>query len=143
MCSGAPLRRQLEAFADLDALDRLRAHQRRGQASIEPVVFSRVRSETRRDAAGANLDEAADRVPICPRFVHALLEIGGDHVPRDSDTDLGEQSLRHRASCDDHGGVARACPLEHIADVRQAILHDAGQIGMSGPWQRHLFRSLA
>src|SRR5439155_12946240 len=47
----AALPRQLESLADLDALDRLRPHQRERQPRIEPFLLRRVRAETRWDAA--------------------------------------------------------------------------------------------
>ena len=46
-----PRRRgELEAVADLDALDRLDAHQRAGQPGVEPAVPVHVRAEARRQA---------------------------------------------------------------------------------------------
>ena len=58
-----------EAVADLDALHRLDAHQRRGEPCVEPVVLARVRAEARRHAGRAHLDDAAERVAVLARLV--------------------------------------------------------------------------
>ena len=65
----AALAGEREAVADLDALHGLDAHQRRGEASVQPVLLRRVRAEARRNAARAHLDDAADRVAIRLRLV--------------------------------------------------------------------------
>src|SRR5262249_19175049 len=67
----APLR-ELEARADLDALHRLDAHQRRREARVEPVLLRRVRPQPRRDADRADLDHAADSVALGARLVAAV-----------------------------------------------------------------------
>src|SRR6185312_5325169 len=51
-----------EAVADLDALDRLDAHQRGGQPGVQAPVTGGVRAEPGRDAGRAHLDDAADGV---------------------------------------------------------------------------------
>ena len=66
---GAAQPREREAVADLDALHRLDAHQRRGEPRVEPVLLARVRAEPGRDAARAHLDDAAERVAVLARRV--------------------------------------------------------------------------
>ena len=50
---------ELEPVADLDALDRLDAHQRPGQPRVEPPVPVHVGAEARRQAVHDHLDDAA------------------------------------------------------------------------------------
>ena len=55
---------QLEAVADLDALDRLDAHERGGEPGVEPAVPVDVAAEARRQAVGQHLDDAAEGVAL-------------------------------------------------------------------------------
>ena len=55
---------ELEAVADLDALDRLDAHQRAGQPRVEPAVPVHVRAEPRRQAVDDDLDDTAEGVAV-------------------------------------------------------------------------------
>ena len=134
-----------EAVADLHSLHRLDAHQRRGQPCVEPVVLARVRAEARRHAGRANLDDAAERVAVLARLVDRLRIRSrfGQRVARDHDADVREQRLRDGAGSDVHGGVARGCPLERVADVGQLVLLDAREVGMAGPRQRDRLHALA
>ena len=66
--------REREAVADLDALDRLDAHQRAGQPGVEAAVPVHVRAEPRRQAVHDDLDDAAERVAVLVRLVDP-----GDH----------------------------------------------------------------
>ena len=52
----------LEAVADLDALDRLDAHEGLGQQGVELAVPVDVAAEADRHAVGQHLDHAAERV---------------------------------------------------------------------------------
>ena len=67
--------RQREAVADLDALDRLDAHQRAGEPRVEPTVPVHVRAETRRQAVHDDLDHAAEGVAVLVRLVDLRLTI--------------------------------------------------------------------
>ena len=69
MCLGAAQPREREAVADLDALDRLDAHHRRGEPRVEAILFAGVRAEPRRCTGRAHLDAAAERVLILARRV--------------------------------------------------------------------------
>ncbi len=60
----APARGGAEPVADLDALDRLDAHQRAGQLRVEPAVPVHVRAEARRQPVDDHLDHAAERVAV-------------------------------------------------------------------------------
>ena len=73
---------ELEAVADLDALDRLDAHQRRRQPRVQPLLLGRVRAEPRRHAVRAHLDDPADGVTLGARVVDPLLERLGDDAAR-------------------------------------------------------------
>ena len=53
-----------EAVADLDALDRLDAHQRAGQPRVEAAVPVHVRAEARRQPVDDDLDDAAEGVAV-------------------------------------------------------------------------------
>ncbi len=55
---------ELEAVADLDALDGLDAHEGGGEAGVEPAVPVDVRAEADRDAVGEDLDDAAEGVAV-------------------------------------------------------------------------------
>ena len=147
MCRGAALAGQSEPVADLDALHGLDAHQRGRQAGIEPVLARRVGAETRQDAAGANLDDPPERVPVGARRVDRglpALALAADleHRARDLDPELPQQRLRDGSGGDVDGGVARARTLERVADVVMAVLEDAGEVGVAGPGQRHRLRPL-
>ena len=56
---------------------------------------------------------------------------------RDLDADLPQKRLRCAAGSDDRRGVPGARALEGVPDVVVTVLHDAGEIGMAGPRQRH------
>src|SRR5262249_44926820 len=125
------LRGEREALADLDAFYGLDAHYRRGEPRIEPVFLRGVGAEPRRHAAGPHLDDAADRVARLPRHVDPLLQrLLVDRRALHLDPDRREQRLRHPADGDVHRGVPRRGALERVADVVEAVLLDAGEIGV-------------
>ena len=71
-CASEPGRGgELEAVADLDALDRLDAHQRAGQPRVEAAVPVHVRAEARRQAVHDDLDDAAEGVAVLVGLVDA------------------------------------------------------------------------
>ena len=76
------------------------------------------------------------------RLVDARLEVVAEHAPVDLDPDLPQERLRDRARRDDHGRVPGACPLERVADVGEAVLEHAREIGVPGPRQRHRLLAL-
>jgi hypothetical protein len=83
------LRSQGEPLADLDALHRLDAHQRRGEPRVEPLLLGRVGAEAGHDAACTHLDDAPDGVAVLPGLVHPRRELlETDHRPLDLDADL-------------------------------------------------------
>ena len=55
---------QVEPVAELDALDRLDAHQRAGQPGVQPAVAVHVAAEAGRQAVRDDLDDAAERVAV-------------------------------------------------------------------------------
>src|SRR5262249_35378165 len=61
-----------------------------------------------------------------------------DHVRGELDSESAEQLLADRANRDAGGGVARACPLEHVARVVGFVFERARQIRMSWSWTRDL-----
>ena len=137
--------RKREAVADLDALDRLDAHQRRGEPRVEAVLAPRVRAEAGRNAGRAHLDRPAERVAVLARRVDGGRICARDRqrLARHGDADLGEQRLRHRTGGDVHRRVACGRALERVPHVREAVLLHAGQVGVAGPRQRHRLRALA
>src|SRR5690606_34204324 len=62
-----------EAVADLDALERLHAHQRRRQPRVELAVPVHVAAQPGRHAVGDDLDDTAEGVALGPGAVDALL----------------------------------------------------------------------
>ena len=66
--------RLLEPQPELDALDDVDAHDRRGQRGVEPAVPVDVRAEPDRQPVGDDLEHAADRVAVRARLVDP-----GDH----------------------------------------------------------------
>ena len=86
-CASEPGRGgEREAVADLDALDRLDAHQRAGQPRVEPAVPVHVRAEARRQAVHDHLDDAAEGVAVLVRLVdpldHRLARVGVEAAHR-------------------------------------------------------------
>ena len=77
---------EVEAVADLDALDRLDAHQRAGQPRVEPAVPVHVRAEARRQAVHDHLDDAAEGVAVLVGLVdlgdHRLAGVGVEAAHR-------------------------------------------------------------
>ena len=67
-----------EAVADLDSLDRLNAHERRGQSSIETPIRLDVRPQPDRHIRRDDLDHAAERIAVLPSGID-LLHHGGRH----------------------------------------------------------------
>ena len=53
----------------------------------------------------------------------------------DLDAERAQERLGERAGGDAGGGLARAGALEHVADVGEAVLLDAGEVGVAGPRQ--------
>ena len=141
--------REREAVADLDALDRLDPHQREREPRVEPVGLLGVRPEPGWHARRDDLDDPAERVAVLPRRVgrlsHALvgrLPADLDRPPCDRDRRAREERLRDRARSDVDRRVPGRGPLERVADVLVAVLEDAREVGVAGPWQRHGLRAL-
>ena len=59
----------LQAVADLDGLHRLHAHQRAGQAGVEPAVPVHVAAQARRQAVDDDLDDPTEGVAVLPDVV--------------------------------------------------------------------------
>ena len=85
-----------------------------------------VAAEPGQDAAGADLDDAADRVALGARLVDPLAEqLLVDGRALDLDPDRREQRLRDAADGDVHGRVPRRGALERVADVVEVVLEHA------------------
>ena len=143
----AALASEREAVADLDPLHRLDPHQRRREPRIEPVLAGGVRAEPGKDARGADLDDAAERVAVGPCGVDRLLPVLAlaadlEHRAGDLDPELAQERLRDGAGRDEHGRMAGARPLERVAHVLVAVLEDTGEVGVAGAWQCHGLRAL-
>src|SRR5207249_1025941 len=100
--------REREAFADLDALHGLDAHQGGREARVQTVLLGGVRAEAGRDAARADLHDAADRVAVRPGGVDARLEPLAHDRSRDLDLDRPQQRLRDGTGRDGRGRVPGA-----------------------------------
>ena len=70
-------RGQLEAVADLDALDGLDAHEGAGQPAVEASVPVHVRAQARRQAVHDDLDDPAEGVAVLVGLVDPLHHGGG------------------------------------------------------------------
>ena len=68
---------ELEAVADLDALDGLDAHERSGQPAVEAAVPVDVRAQPRRQAVDDDLDDPAEGVAVLVGLVDPLHHRGG------------------------------------------------------------------
>src|SRR5439155_20262525 len=128
----AALARELETLADLDALDGLCSHQRRREPRVESLLFRRIRAESRRDAARAHLDDAADGVTLGPRLVDARLEVAAADAAFDLDADLTKQGLRNGTGRNDHRRVPSTRALERVAHVGEPVLERTGEVGVAG-----------
>ena len=77
---------QAEAVADLDALDRLDAHERAGEPGVEAAVPVHVRAEARRQPVHGDLDDAAEGVAVLVGLVdlgdHRLARVGVEAAHR-------------------------------------------------------------
>ena len=63
------------------------------------------------------------------------------HDVRDHrDPELGEQRLAEHAQRDPHRGLARARPLEHVADVVEPVLLRPREVRVAGPGAREALR---
>jgi hypothetical protein len=96
-----------EAVSDLDALDRLDAHEGSGEAGVETPVPVHMGAETRRQVVGEDFDDSAEGVPGLLRRVDL-----GDHRRRQLGVEAahgigvegvdvgggGQVGLRHRRS---------------------------------------------
>src|SRR6478609_5599285 len=78
-----------------------------------------------------------------PALVHASLEVVADDAPLDLDLDLAQERLRHRTGSDDDRRMPGARPFECVADILEAVLEDAGEVGVARPRQRHPLLPLA
>lgn len=77
---------EVEAVADLDALDGLDAHERAGEAGVEPAVPVHVRAEPDGHAVRQHLDDAAEGVAVLVGLVdlgdHRLARVGVEAAHR-------------------------------------------------------------
>ena len=96
-----------------------RSPRRRGSAR---ATRPRRRSPPGESSSRAGAVDAADR----------------SDVRADLDAQRAQERLRQRAHGHPRGGLARAGALEHVAHVGEAVLLDAGQVGVPGARQVHL-----
>jgi len=52
-----------------------------------------------------------------------------------ADAERGEEAAGDRTGGDAGGGLTRAGPLEHVADVFVPVLLRADEVGVTGAWQ--------
>ena len=105
----ALLRHDREAGADLDALDRVDAHHRRGEFAVELAV-DRL-APARRHAVGDHVDARADRIAGLAQRVHVRLQLGHLRARRARRTDCPRPPTRSK-------------PLRHdVADLRKIAAH--------------------
>src|SRR5690606_39434849 len=90
---GARPARALEAEADLDALDGLDGHERLREPAVQAGVPGDVAAEADGDAAGDDLEHAAERVAGLTRFVHRL-----DHARLGLDVERAERRLDRKST---------------------------------------------
>ena len=58
-------------------------------------------------------------------------DLGGERP--DLDAELAQERARDAAGRDPRRGLARGRALEHVADVVEAVLERAGEVGVAGP----------
>ena len=109
--------RDVEAVADLDALDGLDAHEGAGQPGVDPPVAVHVAAEARRQAVREHLDDAAERVALALRGVDLRDEpVAGGGV---------EDADRARVDGSEVGGGGQRRALDDLAadahDVREHL----------------------
>ena len=152
----------LEPEPELDALDDVDAHDRRGQGGIEPAIPVDVRAEPDRQPVDDDLEHAADRVAVRARLVdagdHRGLGVGVRAAQRRRvglvaragrvgrveghaadlgrerpalDAELAQERPRDAAGRDPGRRLARGRALQHVADVVEAVLEGAGQVGVA------------
>ena len=138
-----------EAVADLDALHRLDAHQRRRETRVEAGCLLRVGAEPGQDAGRHHLDDPAERVTVLPRGVGGIAHAGICRLAADldgtalhPDPELAQQRLCDGPRGDVHGRVPRGRPLERVADVGVVELEDACEVCVSRAGQRDGLRPL-
>ena len=142
---GSPAPGDLEAVADLDALDRLDAHQRLGQQGVELAVPVHVAAEPDRHAVGEHLDDAAERVAVLGRRLdlldHRLLGRGVEaaHLGVVDALEVGRRRAarsdfdRHRAHLD-HVATAPSTPMCASSALAQRAGRDPGRrLARRGP----------
>ena len=122
-CASEPRTRgEREAVADLDALDRLDAHQRGGEPRVEPVVLRRVRAEPRRNAARATTSTiAAERVAIL-RGVGRLSQPSSPSAPPISSDRAGDRRSRSPRAAPSRPRRRRRCTAVWRALARSSAL---------------------
>ena len=137
---------QREALADLDALHRLDAHQRPGEARVEPLLLRRVRAEPRRDAARAHLDDAAERVALgagrVDRF--ALAAPSADDGALDRDADLARAAPSPTPPAATIAAVCRALARSSALRTSSSpYFMTPARSAWPGPRQRHRLLALS
>ena len=130
-CATEPRRRRgLEAVADLDALDRLDAHERAGQPGVEPAVPVHVAAQARRQPVDDDLDDAAEGVAVLPGGVDL-----GDHRARWS-PGRGSAPGRRRCASTSSGPGSDAVGRRAGADRDHVADHlDADGLARGTPWR--------
>ena len=115
---------QLEAVADLDALDRLDAHQRAGQPGVQPAVPLDVAAQAGRQAVHHHLDHAAQGVAGPPGLVDVGDHRGGRPARPGSAPARRRSGPGHRAPA-----ACRPAPGPSPIAVDVAEHLDAGDLG--------------
>ena len=82
--------------------------------------------------------ERGRRRPRRPASVAAATSPTASTRPNTPMPSSPSRPLRDRADGDSCGGLARRGALEHVAHVVELVLHDAGEVGVTGSRQLHL-----
>src|SRR6185503_20571728 len=102
-----------------------------------------IRPEPRRHASPAHLDDPTDGIAVGTRRVDPLLQVVSHDRAGNLDADLPDERLRDRTTRDDRRGVPRTGPLERVSRIGELVLHDAREIGMAWPRERHRLLALS
>ena len=97
---------------------------------VDPGDHPRLGRRDPGSAAGESSASSRERLAV-GRIDGDAADLGGERP--DLDPELGQERPGDAAGRDPGGRLARRGPLEDVADVVEAVLQGAGQVGVAGP----------
>ena len=141
MRRGASEPGEREALAHLDALHGLRAHERRREPGVQPLLLRRVGAEPGRHPAGPHLDHAAHRVPLAARLVDPLLQCLRDDRADTGNAGICPGSAFATAPAATTTAVCRALARSSASRTSSSPYYRSREIGVPGARERDRLRS--